>query len=328
MNQHTDGLTKKRVIALLLLVSCITSILILVYTFDADKRQLQSFGKADSLIVNTLQEFNIDREQMQVSEHRVDSNLVRKTYTIHVPPRFSKTLLHAELNRIFHPFSVKAPARILLPEQRMDIHLLYDGTVFRTLSLRTDEDLILERDIASILVAFDEAPSDELVKSVIRFGEPIPIALRVTGPGQARERMISIKPIYPHICYWFEPAGEQNTDLQTALPTVSFLQDAPRGASVLQFQDRLPGFADPLITVASQKNITFLDVSDAMILSADLGETVFKQELDKFANRARRQQHPVAIVMAGKQPLEWLREKLISFKKSGLYLAYPPQTNY
>lgn len=300
----------------------------LVYTSGDKNRTLQSFAQADSLIVQTLQEFNIERSQMRVSQLRVDSSLTRKTYTIEVPPRFSKTLLHAELNRIFHPLSVRTPARTMLPDQRMEIHLVYNGTVFRTLSVRSNQELVMERDIASILVAFDEAPSDDLIKSVIRFGEPIPIALRVTNADQARERMINIEPNYSHICYWFEAAEDQGYSIQTSLPAVSFLENIPRGTTVLQFQGRLPEPGAPLVSTASQKNITFLDVSNAMLLNEDLGETVFKQELDKFANRARQQQHPVAIIMAEEEALEWLREKLISFKKSGLYLAYPPQTQY
>ncbi len=64
------------------------------------------------------------------------------------------------------------------------------------------------------------------------------------------------------------------------------------------------------------------------MLDSDLGETFFKQELEKIATRARQQQHPVAIIMADEQALTWLREKLAAFKKSGFYLVYPPQINF
>lgn len=330
MDQNSDGKTKKRLIALLLLISCITSAIILFYSGEAEQKKLQNFAQADSLIIDTLHQFNINSNQYRVQTRVVDSVLTRKTYTIDVPPQFSKTLLHAELNRTFHPLSVETPARISLPEEHLLIQLSYQGTVFRTLSLKTDEDLVLERNIASIIVAFTDEPSAEMIESVIRFGEPIPIALRVSTAEQVRERIQNVTQNYPHFCYWIEPEmGSEES--RASLPPLSLLEHIPQNTPVLNF--RKVSFlsstkAEAITETASEKNISFIEVNEAQILNSDLGETFFKQELEKFAKKAQQQEHPVAIVIADEEALQWLREKLASFKKQGLYLIHPPQINF
>lgn len=330
MEHYTDGTTKKRLIALLLLISSAICVVMLLYSSDVADQRLQSFAQADSLIQNTLQQFNIDRNQIRVGATSVDSNLVRKTYTIRVPPGFSKTLLHAELNRTFHPLEVRTPASVSLPENQMTIQLTYSGTVFRTLRLQTDDELVLDRNYASLLVAFEEAPTPELVKDVIRFGEPVPIALRAGSAEQARERFRSFRPYYPYVCYWIDATGS-DSNKRTPLPPAGLLEDLPQDASVLSFEQTealSTKSATVLARTATGKNLTFIDVSDAVILDSDLGETFFKQELDKFATRARRQEQPVAIVIGDEEALQWLYEKLTVFKKSGLYLIHPPQITF
>ncbi|MDR8391753.1 divergent polysaccharide deacetylase family protein [Aliifodinibius sp. S!AR15-10] len=330
MSHLSGGNTKKRLIALLLFISCTISALILVYSEDTQSNELQTFAQADSLIVHTLQNFNVNRNQIRVRSIEVDSTLTRKKFTVDVPPRFSKTLLHAELNRTFHPLSVRTPARISLPEEHMVIQFVHMGTVIRTLSLQTDEDLVLERDIASIIVAFEETPSPSMIESVIRFGEPIPIALRVSNSEEVRERIQNINQDYPYICYWIEPTKSADESRNT-LPPLSLLEHVPQNTPILNFRNvsfLSSKTAKPITKTASEKNITFIDVNDALVLDSNLGETFFKQELDKFAARARQQEHPVAIVMADDESLEWVREKLATFKKSGLYLIHPPQINF
>ncbi|MDX1639829.1 MAG: hypothetical protein R3281_17850 [Balneolaceae bacterium] len=329
MNRHSDGKFKKWLVALLLLVSCVISALLLVFGDEGDTQRLGNFAQADSLISDTFRQFGITRSQVRVTDTRVDSVLTRKTYTVDVPPGFSKTMLHAELNRVFHPLSVRTPARVSLPEKRMRIQLVYDNTVIRTLALRTDECMVLDRDIASILVAFDEEPTRSLLQSVIRFGEPIPVALRVSGAEQAREQKGLLQQ-YPYLCYWIN-TNREGAEEGSALPPATVLDDFPPKADILSFEriaDLSGARASSIRTVASEHDMAFIDASDALILDSDLGESIFKQELEKFAARARRQEHPVAVVMADEEALEWLRQKLVTFKKQGLYLIHPPKIHF
>lgn len=329
MNHQTERKKKKRLIVLLLLFSCVVSASILLYSADNKIRQLRTLAQADSMIVSTLEQFNVERSQFDVNTITVDSGFSRKTYFVRVPPRFSKTLLHTELNRSLYPYSVRTPARALLPEDRMKIQLVLNGTVIRTLSLQTDKELILERNFASLLIAFKDYPSSRLIDEVKRFGEPIPIALRVSTAEQLREGIPNLNQRYSHFCYWIE-ADPETDDSRSSLPPVSLLEHVPNNTPILSFRE--PSFfssekGKPVAEAASEKNIPFIDVNEALILDSNLGETLFKQELEKFAIRAQQQKHPVAIVIADEQSLQWLREKLATFKKGGLYLIHPPNIN-
>lgn len=326
--------TKKRLIALLLLVSCIVSTLILVFSPVPAITNLRSFAQADSLIERNLDRFNISAGQIRVSQVRADTHLTRKTYYIDVPPGFAKTLLHADLNRALHPLSVGTPAKVWLPEDEMLIHLAYRGTVFRSLSIRTDPSLRLDRNFASLLLAFDGVPPNRLLDDIISLGEPISVVLRVSDAREAEESHMRIEERYSLVCYWVthaEPEAGRNRSGPLSSPYLATLGEFDSGSRILSFRDLDgPGAAPAaqLERVASENEVAFVDVSDARVLDSNLGESVFKRELAKFEQRARNGEAPLAIVMADRDALDWLREELAEFKKGGLYLVRPPEIDF
>lgn len=331
MNIQYDEKIKKRLIALLLLVSCIISILILINTPAPSRKSLENFAQADSLIESNLNRFNITDSQIRISRIKIDSNLTRKTYYIDVPPGFSKTLLHAELNRTFHPLSVETPAKVFLPEADMLIHITYGGTVFRSLSLRIDPSLQLNRRYASIMVAFDSAPPDAYINDIISFGEPISIVLRVSDAREAEKLRLGIRDRYSLFSFWLTSAEGENNGNPSFLPPLHSIREFESGARILSFKNPNSSgspSAAQLEQIASENGVSFIDVSDAQILGTQLGESVFKQELSKFEQKAHNKEAPVAIVMADEEALDWLREEVTEFKKGGLYLVPPPEINF
>lgn len=332
MNTQYSDKAKKRIIALLLFVSCIITGLLLIYSSPASLQQLHSFAQADTLIMNNITKFNIGDDQIRLSNIRIDTNFTRKFYRVNTPPGFSKTLLHAELNRAFHPLSVATPAKISLPEEDMLIQLIYRGTVFRSISIQTDPDLVLERNPASIFAAFEEIPSNKLLEEIISLGEPISIVLRVPHVEKAVEFHQQIDNRYSYVSYWLEDSeSEDPGSTESTFPSLSQLEELRSGTKVLTF-NRINAAtftsSSPLVRTASKKDLSFIDVSNALILNSKLGESVFKQELVKFEQRARKKNHPIAIIMTDEQTLEWLREKLNELKKGGLYLVSPPEIHF
>ncbi|MDX1617627.1 MAG: hypothetical protein R3224_02495 [Balneolaceae bacterium] len=334
MDIQFDEKTKKLLIALLLFVSCAVSAVMLSIAPEHPNQPLESFSQADSLILKSFRKFNISPDQVRVAVIRVDSHLVRKRYRVHLPPGFEKTVLHADLNRTFSRLSVKTPATVELPEYNMLIQLLYTGTVFRTIDLRTDPALELERNYASVMVAFDSAPSRSLLNEVVRLGESIPVVLRVADAGQADEMRSDLQVLNSRIYYWLtrdaEPAGDESASGDPLPPLLTLREFQPR-VHILSFTDLSTRELAPsreAVKLASDKQITFVDASNAMILDSNLGEQLFKQELEKFAQQAVNGTHPVAIVLGDERALEWLHEKLNDLKLRGLYLTKPPEINF
>lgn len=335
MDIQYDEKTKKLLIALLLFVSCVISAIMLIYAPEPTNRKLRSFAHADSLILQTFDEFNIPSSQVRITVIRVDSNLTRKRYRVELPPGFQKTMLHAELNRTFNGLPVETPASVILPERDMKIQLTYEGTVFRTVDLRTDPDLTLQRNYASLMVAFDSTPSQPLLNEVVTLGEPIPFVLRVSNAREMREVEKEMRRYYSRTCFWLtnnsEATPEETSNNDNPFPPLYHLREIQPQARILSFNDLSAAGSSSsrsAVKIASDKNITFVDASNALILDSDLGETVFKQELSKFEQQAINGTHPVAIVMADERALDWLREKLNELKRRGLYLTEPPEITF
>ncbi|MDZ7715818.1 MAG: hypothetical protein U5J95_06350 [Balneolaceae bacterium] len=322
---------KKRIIAALLLISCIISGFLLAYTSAPSSQSLTSFAKADSLILNDLYKFNVLDNQIRVQTITVDSNLSRKKYTINVPPGFSKTQLHNELNRTFYDYDVRTPADVIFPHKDFRIHLLYDQTVFRSITLTTDPELTLNRNFGSILVAFDKVPADELLDQVISFGEPISIALIVKNPMEANQLKSELQEKYPHVLFWLQDENGNNIPGSISsrmLPKLQHLQDAVPNAGVLSFKNLTNDLVDEYRQMFSKTNLEYIDASNAILLDSDLGRAAFMQELNKFAQQAASFEQPTAIVMGNKESLEWLKNGLSDFKKSGLEIVPPKRQHF
>lgn len=318
---------KKRLIALLLLISCFISGYMLFAIPGMSSQQIQSFAQADSLIREELSAFNIEEQQFQISSIRVDSQFTRKIYHIGVPYQFSKTQFHAELNKRFYPYSVKTPAKITFPEKDMDIHLLYQNTVIRSLSLQTDPDLTLNQNRISILVVFENVPGEDLMSRLKSLGEPIPIVLTVENPIQANELRKRIGSQYEHIIFWLQ--NDQGEDLITAdrakaLNKLRQLQEVLPEAVILQYPSPGKISAENKKMLVSNTKIAFVDASNAPILDEQMEKASFLDSLEKLQSR---QTHAMAIITGNETTLRWLSQKLAELKKAGAVIVPPVKTN-
>lgn len=130
---------KKKIIVILLFISCFVSGYSFFSVSDHTAKHLQSFAQADSLIRQELALFNIRPHQIQTESIVIDSSFSRKVFHVEVPDYLSKTEIHAELNETFYPFAVKTPGRVLFPDKHIKIHLVYQDTIIRTLFLKAQE---------------------------------------------------------------------------------------------------------------------------------------------------------------------------------------------
>lgn len=316
------GQKKKSVITILLLISCFISGYLLFATSYEGPKQLRDLAQADSLIQKKLTDFNIDEQQIHITTTQIDSNFSRKTYYIGLPYQFSKTQFHAELNRIFHDYSIETPAKVTFPEQNVNIHLLYRGTVIRTLSLQTDPDLVVSRNRVSILMTFEELPDDELIAELASLGEPIPVVIKIENPMQANDLKKQIN--YDHIIFWLQDKNGENlmtANPQSAASKLNQLNNVLPEAQILQFRQN----DQTQQQLISNTDLTFINAANALLLNEELGKTSFFEELSKLYARP---EHSVAVITGSATTISWLQEKLPELKKAGIDLVRPPQTNF
>lgn len=136
-----SNVKKKQWLVLLLALSTIAAFALNV-TFDpAPKQKLTSQAQIDSLIVGVINDFQIGSHQMRVQTVVHDSLFQRKNYRLNVEPRFSKTSFHHQLHQSVHPLGITIYGSVTFPEEDLFLHLMFNNTVQRSITIRTDRDL-------------------------------------------------------------------------------------------------------------------------------------------------------------------------------------------
>ena len=136
-----DKKNGKKVVTVLLLLSCVVSGIILAASPEFKNYRLENTRELDSLLNMHIQNARINADQIRVSSIRVDTLFIRKEYRIEVPSRFSKTLFHVDLHKDLYKYKLEAPAKIDFPSHDMDIYVYNRGTVLRTIRLTTNPEL-------------------------------------------------------------------------------------------------------------------------------------------------------------------------------------------
>jgi len=323
--------TKKRYIAVLLFISCTISLFLLVFTDHPIPENISSVAQADSLIANSIDKFNIPASQVEVSSIAVDSMLTRKTYRVSLPPGFSKTQLHYELHRELYPYRIATPAEVLFPHKDFRIHLVIRETVIRTIKLTTDSELNLRRNFASILIAFEEIPSEEIQNKLTALGEPVSIVFIVQDPVEANHFYSEMNKEFTNILFWLKDNSGKNipeNNFKYALPMLRDLQEAVPASAVLRFKDLNNQPNNRQKKMLSQSNLQYIDASNAIILDSHSGRAAFMQKLNTLIQKSENRQQPIAIVMGNIKSLNWLHSGLSDLKKSGLRISPPRRYNF
>lgn len=133
--------TGKKIITILLALSCIVSGIIIASTPTPKNYQLKHIQQLDSLIQLNFNKYLIIEDQIQRTSVSVDTILTRKHYRIEVPSYFSKTRFHIALHHSLIPYGVETPAEVHFPSTDLNIYVYDEETVLRTLHLTTNPEL-------------------------------------------------------------------------------------------------------------------------------------------------------------------------------------------
>lgn len=127
----------KTLLIVLLVSSCVlTSILLFTIpsqqSYEETTLEDFEFVIEDAFQVSGVQDF-------RKSKIQIDSSFTRIVYRVNVNPSFSKTSFHLLLNSELQTLDVETPAKVVFPEEHMDIHLVHQNTVLATIRLLTDD---------------------------------------------------------------------------------------------------------------------------------------------------------------------------------------------
>lgn len=137
---------KKIILVILLIFACVSSAYLLISIPSTTPMHITSQEHLDEVIQQGLHEQGIANEHFRVYTAIQDSLFTRKVYQIDTPPSFSKTTLHYELHKLLHEYGVQLPGKVQFPEQDLHLYVKVNGTIFRTLRVRTNPDLITAPD--------------------------------------------------------------------------------------------------------------------------------------------------------------------------------------
>lgn len=309
---------KKRIIAVLLFISCIISGTILFSTSNQPVKTLQYHAQVDSLINDQFDRFNISEQQVSVATTRVDSNFYRKTYYVGLPYQFSKTQFHAELNNQFHRYSVEAPARVTFPQQNVNIQVAHRGTVIRTISLQTDPDLAMETNNMRLLMVFEEVPDADILNNLRSLTEPIPLVIKVEQPLQVQDMKEELNGRYAPTIFWFHNQEGQHLmeqNIEAAITRLKRLERISPNTNVLittEAEQNIPN-------LRTFTNLTFIKSSNYQLLTKQIGKKAFISELRQLTSNTTS----AALVTGSASTVNWLKEELPDLKKSGINIIAP-----
>jgi hypothetical protein len=134
-------MSKKGWITLLLAVCCIAATSLHIQIEPGLEPILHSPSQLDSLIAQTTYDFRVPAEQVRVQTIQHDSLFQRKIYTLNVAPGFSKTTFHHHLSTRLTPLDVTIFGSVQFPEKDLKLNVLYNNTIYRTITIETDPDL-------------------------------------------------------------------------------------------------------------------------------------------------------------------------------------------
>jgi len=134
-------MNKKGFIVILLGICCLTAGMLHIQIDPKIPPKLSNVSQIDSLITQTRFDFRITSDQISFQTIEIDSLFNRRVYTLRVQPGFSKTTFHHHLHNRLYPMNVQTYGLVLFPEQNMDLHIIYNNTIHRTVQLRTDAEL-------------------------------------------------------------------------------------------------------------------------------------------------------------------------------------------
>jgi hypothetical protein len=318
---------QKKWVVLLLIAACIFTGALLLTTEPLVVKKLERVSQIDSLITQTFDLMNISDRQVRRRTIQIDSVFSRQVYTVDLPRGFSKTQLHYEMDKVLRPYKIETPAKVIFPERDMHIHLLYRDTIHRSVILRTDTNLMMHRDLISLVVSFDRRPSNQVLDRIIALGEPIRVAVKAQNIVDNLEMMRELRRQYPQLDWWLLDRNgnnyERTAQMDAFQQELNRLSQIDPVASVLFFNPYDGNTPQNMRNRLRGTNVQLLEISNTVYLTSLDDERVVRNTTNQVLELAREGGSPVLILNGTDANIRNLQAFIVELKREGARLRSP-----
>ena len=104
--------------------------------------RISSQEHLDEIIQQGLREQGIANEHYRVYTAVQDSFSLVKYIKLTPLLAFQRLTLHYELHKLLYEYGVQLPGKVQFPEQDLHLYVRVNGTIFRTIRVRTNPELL------------------------------------------------------------------------------------------------------------------------------------------------------------------------------------------
>lgn len=322
---------KKKIILVLLTLSCLTAAVVLYNTSPVANKPLRSLAQVDSLIIDQFRDFNIHDARINKQTVTAGENFSRIVYRVDVPRNFAESHWHYTLHKKITPLGLKDPARVNQPEQKIRIHLVKNRTIFRTIEFKADTTSYMQRHHALIFIRFSEIPSRDQINEIKRLGEPIPLILPVKYVLDLEESQRDIFNTYSRIAYSVNSPkytqsnnGSHSNDI---IQKLKRLNKIDKTANIVLYDESLTTMSSTTRSRVFSIGTGVYAVSPSVVVTDNKSEYHFETQFEQLLEVAKEGNVPTMIIEGSDRNISWLHNLLPGYRKQGLFIRAPRTLN-
>jgi hypothetical protein len=102
----------------------------------APQNSFSDWEEMDNYLMRQIHDFGYKSNRVQSRSVQVHESFSRKVITVDIPPGFPQTVFHKQLADSLRQYGVRTYAVVHLPDPNLEIHVIVDDTVVRSIFLR------------------------------------------------------------------------------------------------------------------------------------------------------------------------------------------------
>lgn len=314
---------KKTYIALALFASCVLMLVLLFNSKRVEDLSISDLAVVDSLIYRELATYSIKKKQIKPKTIKT-GEFSRIYYDVRVPRGISKTQVHADLHYRLHELEIASPARLILPEKELAIHVYYNNTIIRTVQLRTDTSLKVQTFNSTLAFFTEKSPDLSLVERVRDLGEFTPLIFRTLEPDDAEKWYSKVNQAIKPVYVWLN-----ETDRDEVITSTVWLKDKlPQFSSISRnitvwVDQASASKQDSQVAYYRNNKLKSLKLEHIVYFDAEDGIYAYEQALRKFKQLAQMDYNPILMVSVNSKSIGVIESRIVELKKLGIRFEPP-----